>query len=311
MKVYLDVLLLRELLVDGVLLLTTGWIRGFKPKAWRVLLAGSVGALYTMAMIFPNLSSLYHISIKLFVSILMIYITFGYYSLQTFLRDIVSFYIVSFVAAGGMMALYFLLMRSSQEVWANVLFIGGAVTTKLHIGIFYLFASFSIVLFLFTSFMRSKKKHQLVESHLADVEVDIDGQIFMCTGLIDTGNQLYDPLTKCPVMIIEVSTLQDALPEKFLKALKQGETNDALMLLSDEKVQFEWQDRIRIIPFRGVNNGSQFLLAVKPDCVKVNYGGKSFESIKVLIGFDGGQLSGDGAYQAIIHPSMVGFDNDE
>jgi len=305
MKVYLDVLLLRELLVDGVLLLTTGWIRGFKPKAWRVLLAGSIGALYTMAMVFPSLSSLYHIWIKLFVSILMIYITFGYYSLQSFLRDIISFYIVSFVAAGGMMALYFLLMRSSQEVWANVLFIGGTVTTKLHIGIFYLIASFAIALFLFSSFVKSKKKHQLTESHLAEIEVDIDGQIFTCTGLIDTGNQLYDPLTKYPVMIIEASRLEDALPANFLKALKQGETNDALMLLSDEQIQFQWQDRIRIIPFRGVNKGSQFLLAVKPDCVKVNHDGKSFESIKVLIGFDGGQLSGDGSYQAIIHPSMV------
>ena len=187
----------------------------------------------------------------------------------------------------------------------------GRLRLKLHIGIFYLFASFSIVLFLFTSFMRSKKKHQLVESHLANVEVDIEGQIFMCTGLIDTGNQLYDPLTKCPVVIIEVSTLQDAFPEKFLNALKQGETNDALMLIVRRTSSIRVANRIRIIPFRGVNKGSQFLLAVKPDCVKVNYGGKSFESIKVLIGFDGGQLSGDGAYQAIIHPSMVGFDNDD
>lgn len=305
MKVYLDVLLLRELLVDGVLLLTTGWVRGFKPKAWRVVLAALIGALYTMAMIFPSLSSLYHISIKLFVSIIMIYIAFGYYSLQSFLKDVVSFYIVSFVAAGGMMGLYFLLMRSSQEVWANVLFIGGTVTTKLHIGIFYGVASFAIILYLFSSFIRHKKKQELVKNHLAEVEVNIAGQIFLCTGLIDTGNQLYDPLTKSPVMIIEASKLQHVLPENFMKTLKQGEMNDALMLLTNEQMHFQWQDRIRIIPFRGVNKGSQFLLALKPDSVRVNHSGQRFESFKVLIGFDGGQLSGDGSYQAIIHPSMV------
>lgn len=305
MKVYLDVLLLRELLIDGVLLLLTGWVRGTKPKPWRLMLASFIGGLYTIAMLFPSLSSLYHISIKLLVSILMIYITFGFYSLQSFLKDIVSFYVISCVAAGGMMAFYYLLMRSSAEVWSSLVFVGGGVTAKLHISIFYAISSLCIILYLFTNFVRSKKKQMLVANHLADVEIVVGNECFSCRGLIDTGNQLYDPLTKSPVMILQVDCLPSIFPEQSLQLMKKGNMNDVLMLLSNDQSGFPWQDRLRIIPYRGVNKGSQFLLAIKPDLIKVNYDGHGYESQKVLIGFEGEQLSVDGSYQAIIHPSMI------
>lgn len=305
MKVYLDVLLLRELLFDGVLLLMTGWVRGYKPKAWRLLLAASVGALYTMAMIFPSLSSLYHISIKLLISIIMIYITFGFYSLQTYMKDIVSFYVISCVAAGGMMGFHYLLLRSSQQVWSDIVFVGGEVTAKLHITVFYAVASTIIILYLFSSFVQSKKKQQLVANHLADVEITVASESFTCRGLIDTGNQLYDPLTKSAVMIVEASSLPSVFPTELVQLMKKGNMNEALMYISDEHKSFAWQDRIRIIPYRGVNRGSQFLLAIKPDTIKVCHSGQNYESNKVLIGFEGGQLSSDGSYQAIIHPSMV------
>ena len=45
------------------------------------------------------------------------------------------------------------------------------------------------------------------------------------------------------------------------------------------------------------------MLAIKPDQVKVRNNEQWITTSKVLVGMDGGKLSSDGAYQAILHPS--------
>jgi stage II sporulation protein GA (sporulation sigma-E factor processing peptidase) len=75
------------------------------------------------------------------------------------------------------------------------------------------------------------------------------------------------------------------------------------MLIGTEP--FVWQDRLRLVPYRGVNRSTQFMLAIKPDRVVITLGEKQYESLKVLIGLDSGKLSSDNAYQAIIHPNLL------
>lgn len=59
----------------------------------------------------------------------------------------------------------------------------------------------------------------------------------------------------------------------------------------------------------GVNRNTQFMLAIKPDRVVITTGETQIEAMKVLIGLDGGRLSSDNAYQAIIHPSSAAIVN--
>ncbi|MNW13157.1 Sporulation factor SpoIIGA [compost metagenome] len=47
------------------------------------------------------------------------------------------------------------------------------------------------------------------------------------------------------------------------------------------------------------------MLAMKPDLVVIKLGEETYYSKRVLIGLDGGTLSGDGAYQAVIHPDLT------
>ena len=51
--------------------------------------------------------------------------------------------------------------------------------------------------------------------------------------------------------------------------------------------------------------GAAFMLALKPDMVRIELGGFEYSASKVLIGLDGGTLSGDRAYRAIIHPALT------
>jgi stage II sporulation protein GA (sporulation sigma-E factor processing peptidase) len=135
------------------------------------------------------------------------------------------------------------------------------------------------------------------------VTVEIDGVNVTCLGLLDTGNRLNDPLTRIPVMVMESSLWEGHLPASWKGRLTQ--TGADTLLLEADGQSFAWQDRMRLVPYRGINRGASFMLALKPDLVMIQIGGETFSSKRVLIGLDGGTLSGDGAYRAVIHPDLT------
>lgn len=303
MAIYVDVMFVRELLVDGSILLTAAWVRNIKARPWRVLMAAAIGACYVVLMLFPPLSNLFTLIVKISISLLMLWVAFGFASLQHFLRNIAAFYTVNFVAAGAIIGIHYLLMQGSGEVWRTITFINGGMQVELKMGLVYLFATFCIGLYIYRTVLTQRRERELVETHLADVIIHIGDRVHTMVGLIDTGNQLYDPLTRTPVMIVEASIWKDDLPASWLQRIQESEVDRLVAGLGEE--DFIWQDRLRLVPYRGVNRGSQFMLALKPDYVQIEREGQVFVTRKVLIGLDGGKLTAENVYQAIIHPSLV------
>lgn len=301
---YVDIMFLRELLVDGAILLTTAWVRHMKPRPWRILLAASFGGCYVLLMFYPQLSFMFTLGVKVAMSLLMVWIAFGFKSMQHYIRTVAAFYAVNFVAAGAVLGIYYLLMQGSGEVWRTIAVVNGSLRFELKMGLFYFIAAFCIGLYIYRTVLTQKRERELVHTHLAAVTITIGERTETCVGLIDTGNQLYDPLTRTPVMVMEASVWETDLPPAWLSGIRSAQV-DRLVAGMDDQPPFIWQDRLRLVPYRGVNRGSQFMLALKPDSVEVNREGQVFETRRVLIGLDGGKLASDGAYQAIIHPSMV------
>jgi stage II sporulation protein GA (sporulation sigma-E factor processing peptidase) len=63
--------------------------------------------------------------------------------------------------------------------------------------------------------------------------------------------------------------------------------------------------KVRLIPFRAAKSKGDLMLAVKPDKIEIWKENEWNNIGKVLIGIDDGNLSSDGTYQAIIHPSCL------
>ncbi|MNJ51579.1 Sporulation factor SpoIIGA [compost metagenome] len=150
----------------------------------------------------------------------------------------------------------------------------------------------------------SKRSIERIETCLAEVKVRIEDKTVLCTGLVDTGNQLKDPLTRWPVMVMEASLWDQVLPGDFLHKLAAEQADNLIMEWSDEEL-FPWRDRLRLVPYRGINKGSQFMIALKPDEVSITREGRMMTTKRVLIGLDGGRLSAELAYRAIIHPALI------
>ena len=100
-------------------------------------------------------------------------------------------------------------------------------------------------------------------------------RICRCTGLIDTGNQLYEPLTRTPVMVMEACVWEDVLPASWIHHIRKRRWIKLFADMTDDE-PFIWQDRLRLVPYRGVNSGAQFMLAIKPDLVIIVRDGEQY-----------------------------------
>jgi stage II sporulation protein GA (sporulation sigma-E factor processing peptidase) len=301
--VYADLIFLLNFLIDGAMLYSTARVRKLRVRWWRVAVSAGIGASYVVFMLFPAFSILFTIAVKCVFFIVMMLTAFGFGSLQHFIRNAGTFLLINFAAAGGIFGIHYFL-QSSGEVMNGILFtLSGELAFRVQVGLVMILLLVIVMLGWFQSVFRSVQRRGELAVILAEVHIQIDQFTSICTGLIDTGNQLYDPLTRTPVMVMEASEWKDVLPAAWIELIQSSHVDQIITNLAMDS--FVWQDRMRLVPFKGLNRNMEFMLAIKPDKVVILHQGQSFESVKVLIGLHGGTLCSDGSYHAIIHPTLI------
>jgi stage II sporulation protein GA (sporulation sigma-E factor processing peptidase) len=310
--VYVDIVFLTNFVLDFAMLLAAAKVRSIRPVLWRIGLSSAIGASYVVLMFLPSLSVFYTFVVKCLFSVVMIMTAFSYKSFNRFVGALAAFYAVNAAAAGMIMGLHYML-QSSHDVWNGILFSQtGGYHYALGVSLWFVVGAGTIGIYTFRKVHAGAKRQEKKAEFLAEVRVRIGEAQYCCTGLIDTGNHLYDPLTRTPVMVMEASVWKGALPESWLEAIRSQEADKVVDLLgaddsaaASEAEAFSWGDRIRLVPYRGINGSTRFMLALKPDGVTIVQDERQTDVHKVLIGIDGGTLSADGMYRAIIHPALV------
>jgi stage II sporulation protein GA (sporulation sigma-E factor processing peptidase) len=305
MIIYLDIILLLNMAIDTLLLWFTAYFRKERVVWWRILAAALIGSAYTLFFFVPALTVLYEWFVKLFFSTLMLLIAFGFRRWLTFLYNLCMFYFVGFLFGGGVIALTYFFATNSEVVK------GLLDTRDIGLGADIKATFFMLVAGLTTVFVISLRSYHAIqeprkiEAFLVEVAVTIAGQQLLCRGLVDTGNQLHEPLSRTPVMIMECGLFAHLLPPALLGVARDERDKLDKMEGLMAALPDEWQGRLRLIPYRSVSRGMDFLVAVKPDTVAVIQNGRRFQTSKVLIGLNPIALSADGKYQAIVHPALM------
>lgn len=306
MVVYLDIILLLNLLINTLLLWFTAYFRKERIVWWRILLAAGVGSGYVAFFFLPSFSGLYQWSVKFLFSVIILLIAFGFRRLRSFLQNLCMFYFVAFVFGGGVLGLHYFL-ESQSEVVEGIVSThndGFGVASKPQFLV--LLLGFVLIYFLSRRSYQAIQEPRRLEEFFADVVVQLQGESIICRGLVDTGNQLYEPITRIPVMILESQLLQHRLPEAvFSHLMTAGEQRWEQWQELLDNLPAEWQSRVRLIPYRSVSRGMDLLLALKPDRVKINQNGRRVETERVLIGLNPLPLSAERKYQAIVHPALL------
>lgn len=298
MTVYADMVFLLNFCVDFLLLWLTMAIRKQKTAYWRLAVAAVLGACYAVMMLAPVASWVFAWGVKLLWSCLMVFVAFGYRSRPAFLRNWGVFYFTSFVVGGGMFAAHYFLLDHQEALNGLLVTQSGGMGTP--VTWTFVVLAFPLVWFYSRLTFKSLAERQDIHHFLVHVEIQIGKRGLRTVGFIDTGNQLRDPFTRTPVMIAEHRLIAPLLPPPVKKAVKERDVTAGLSRLPPE-----WGTRMKLIPYRSVRRGTDFLLALKPDKVQVVREGRTFSVNDVLIGLDSGPLSSDGTYQMIVHPACV------
>lgn len=198
MEIYLDLVFLLNFIFDFILLVSVNYILKRNISLRRIIF-GSVVGMLTMFILFINITGLCLLLYKIIVSLLMLYITFGFRDFKYFWKNIVYFYMVSMLMGGAVSFL------NNQFSYSN----NGLIFKKHSLG-----SSYGIVLlisiFMFWKYMNSFKLLKNNYSNYYQCQIFFDESNFIkVNAFLDTGNKLNDPYTNKSIILVMKEKLKD------------------------------------------------------------------------------------------------------
>jgi len=107
MTIYLDVVLLENICMNYIILFATGYIMKIKMKQWRLITSGTVGGIYAVVSYLEILPIYSGMFMKVFFSLIMVYLAFNSKTIKLLIKQLVIFYLTSFVFGGCAFALLY------------------------------------------------------------------------------------------------------------------------------------------------------------------------------------------------------------
>ncbi|MCL6573446.1 MAG: sigma-E processing peptidase SpoIIGA [Bacillus sp. (in: Bacteria)] len=299
MIVYLDVIWALNLLFDSLLLYLTAIFLKRRIRLWRIAVGGFIGSLIILLSFTPlNVYSSHPIS-KLIFSILMVLITFGYMRFSFFIKALMTLYVSTFLIGGAIMGTHYFIQYDSllttKVFLTNVKGFGDPISWL------FILIGFPIAWHFSKKNVESMEMTKIQFEQIVNVTLTINFKSFIFKGLVDSGNQLYDPLSKLPVMFVSIKNQLDKFPESIRKLAEDPEP----LIIGSVEFPDEWQDRLRIIPYRVIGHEHQLIIAVKIDSILIEHNGTHYLCEKGLVSFTIKQLSADDTFQCIVHPKML------
>ena len=207
MTIYVDVVLIENLIMNYIILYATAIILKRKIKNTRLILASLLGAIYSIISYISNIEIYSTMLLKIILSIIIIYIAFNAQNIKQLGKDLLIFYLTSFVFGGAAFALIYI-VKPQDILMKNGLFLG-TYPLKTIIAFIIIITAFKIV-----------KSKITKKDMFCEIEVEFSGKIIKAKAMIDTGNLLKEPITNTPVVIFEHILLYDYIPKEILDNLE-------------------------------------------------------------------------------------------
>lgn len=298
--IYLDQAFLINFIMDFFILWTSGKLGKLTIKLKRLFLGAFIGAGYVILLFFPPLSFVNTILCKILCSFFMIIIAFKFQGWRDLLKAILYFYLVSFVLGGAVLGCMHLFSNNPLyiETW------NGIVMSKVDFKMAWLFIAIFMAILLGLLGRSAIRRNIQQGSWLVEVKILMFKKEITCTALVDTGNQLKDPISKDPVMVIEYEQLVNILPVEIIDMLKK-EQNPSLDSLATSFGCPFWETRLRLIPFASLGNQHGMLLGFKPDKLIIFDQEKKYSTENAIVAIYNNRLCPQGSYKALIHTDML------
>lgn len=293
MTIYLDVVLIENLCMNYIILFATGFIIKTKLHHIRLILSALVGGIYAILsymQFFPFYSNM---AVKIVLSICMVYIAFFPKGVKALFKYLVMFYLVSFAFGGCAFALLYF-VKPEDIFMLNGVYIGTYPIKIALLG--------GVVGFVITYVAFKVVKNRMSRKNLIyDIEVKLNEKSVYIKAMLDTGNQLREPITGEPVIVVEKEKLYEILPANILNNINKIIGGD---WAKNEEV-LDYRTRFRMIPFQSIGKQNGLLLGFRVDEVNVITDMDKIKNKKVIVCIYNEVLTRTNTYSALIGLDML------
>ena len=290
MTIYIDIVLIENLIMNYIILFTTAVVLKIKVNHIRLILASLLGAGYSIIAYMGIIKVYSSIILKIILSVLIIYIAFNPQNIKKMCKDLLLFYLVSFVFGGAAFALIYII-KPQNILMKNGLFLGTYTLKTVMLGAV---VAFCIIIGAFAIIKNKISKKDM----FCEIEILINQKKIKTKAMIDTGNMLKEPITNVPVIVVEHILLYSCMPKEILNNLKEIMGGDFKNIPCD--IQEKYISKLKLIPFSSLGKQNGMLIGIRPEYVKVITDEQEKINKTVIIGIYEKSLTKKGEYQALI-----------
>lgn len=244
MKMYIDLFFIFNVIMDYIIIMSTNILLKRRTNHIRMILSSLIGGISSLVLF----TSFNKIVIEIVSIVIMVLISFGYKGIRYLINNILYMYILSTLLGG---IIYLFNIKVSNSMFLTYLII---IVISIEIMLLYI---------------KENKKMRSIYNNYYKVDIYFkDREKLSLIGFVDTGNNLYDPYKKRPVIIVH---------NKYIK-----------------------EDKYILVPYHTIN-GNGLLKCIKPDIIFID--GIGYKG-NVLIGFSDSFNFGDGV-DVILHKDIM------
>ena len=192
MEVYIDIYLLENIIINLFLLLLTFRLLRIDYKKRNLYLASLLGGIYGL-VIFCNIKIFSSVVLKILLPTIMIYISMKKKSLNFIFKSVGVFFMLAFMLSG---------ICFSTVQMQNTYLVGQAFVIKNN-SVKFIVLSVSIIFIVITRIVDLLKDRAMVKNFLYDIYITEGRKAVLVRGFLDTGNELREPVTNLPCIIVE------------------------------------------------------------------------------------------------------------
>ncbi len=313
LEIYPDVVFVLNLIVDFMLLLLVKIIVHKKCSVLRLLSAAVIGGA-TAAFInllpwfndilkgnaITTLLRVIGFLIKPVSLVWMIRAAFGKMKGIELTRYSIIFFLITCFAGGFLNSIYYhtrlrlTLIQLDYSVIFSNLPMGYIVLTFLG------FIPAAVLL------VRLRKKYLGSKKDIYDIELICEGKSVRAKGFLDTGNCLFDPISRKPVIIVEQQVMEQLIPPECHQLLQASEAQN---LQYNSPVSSELPDnyilRFHLIPYQSIGKDQGIMPGIVMDRMQIKVGEETCCQERVTAAVYNHTLSSGGDYQVILHKGLL------
>ncbi len=266
MIIYLDILILENLVVNLFLLYLTVQTLRVKTKWLYMFLSASIGSMYVITLLCPELKVFSYFPFKILIAVIMILIVFRKRNIMFLVKSLGIFLLYSMVLAGACMFIQY----SNGNTFISRFAIINFSYKKLMI-------SLMIIYMLIHRIIIYIKDRKDLNCLIYSIDIVMKNSKKTVEAFLDTGNELREPATNLPVIIVEKSIFDDVDLKNYDKFY---------------------------IPYKVVSGQNGNLSGFKPEYIKI-YGEREDEERQVIIAFSEEKLSDFNEYHALLSRGVM------